>query len=125
MASSRPAALIVEDQPFVALVASDILEEAGFDPLHACDVPGALALLKAHPEIEVLVTDLGLGGAREGIELARSAAAERPSLQMVVTASSEHPAISDLPAGARLLHKPYASAELRTLVAAMTLLQHA
>lgn len=124
MAPSRPAALIVEDQPFVALVASDILEEAGFDSLHACDAPSALALLKAHPEIAVLVTDVSLGGARDGVDLARCAAAERPSLQMVVTSSTDHMP-GDLPAGARLLHKPYASAELRTLVSAMTLLQPA
>jgi CheY-like chemotaxis protein len=125
MASSRPAALIVEDQPFVALVASDILAEAGFDPLHACDAPTALALLKAHPEIEVLVTDASLGSGDDGVELAHSAAIERPSLNMVVTASNGDVAIRDLPPGARLLHKPYASAELRTLVAAMALLQHA
>jgi hypothetical protein len=82
-------------------------------------------MLKAHPEIQVLVTDVSLGGSGDGVELAHSAVAHRPSLQMVLTASSDRPAPSDLPMGARLLHKPYASAELRTLVAAMTLLQHA
>lgn len=125
MASDRPAALIVEDQPFVALVASDILDEAGFAPLHACDAPSALALLEAHPEIEVLVTDISLGGADDGLALARSAGLERPSLNLVVTSSSPPGAIGELPPGARLLHKPYASAELRTLVAGMALLQPA
>ncbi|HVM37974.1 MAG TPA: response regulator [Sphingomicrobium sp.] len=125
MASSRPAALIVEDQPFVALVASDILEEAGFEPLHACDATTALALLRAHPEIEVMVTDVSLGRADDGVELARSAALERPALKLVVTASSTLGLSSELPSGARLLHKPYASAELRALVAGMALLQPA
>lgn len=119
MASNRPAALIVEDQPFVALVASDILEEAGFVAMHAFDAASALAMLSAHPEIKLLVTDVSLGGAADGVELARRAALERPSLGMVVTVSGGDLAIADLPAGARLLHKPYASAELRTLVAAM------
>jgi CheY-like chemotaxis protein len=125
MASSRPAALIVEDQPFVALVASDILEEAGFEPIHAFDAPGALALLSTHPNIQVLVTDVSLGGSEEGVDLARSAALVRPELNVVVTAAGQFPSMAELPSGVRLLHKPYSSAELRTLVAAMTLLQPA
>jgi CheY-like chemotaxis protein len=125
MASSRPAALIVEDQPFVALVASDILEEAGFDPIHASDAPSALALLSTHANIQVLVTDVSLGGSEAGVDLARSAALERPDLNVVVTAAGQFSSLTELPPGARLLHKPYSSAELRTLVAAMTLLQPA
>jgi CheY-like chemotaxis protein len=40
MTPSRPAALIVEDQPFVGMVASDILRESGFDTFHAFDAEG-------------------------------------------------------------------------------------
>jgi len=57
MKPSRPAALIVEDQPFVGMVASDILRESGFDTFHAYDASDATAVLEAHPEIEVVVTD--------------------------------------------------------------------
>ena len=56
MASSRPAALIVEDQPFVGLVASDILMESGFQTFHAYDAAAATLLLEEHPEIELIVT---------------------------------------------------------------------
>ena len=43
MTPSRPAALIVEDQPFIGLVASDILRESGFDTFHAYDAVDAKA----------------------------------------------------------------------------------
>ena len=70
MTASRPAALIVEDQPFVGLVASDILKESGFETFHAYDASGAVELLAQHPEIEVVLTEAELPGPVDGLELA-------------------------------------------------------
>jgi CheY-like chemotaxis protein len=123
MHSSQPtAALIVEGQPFVGLVASDILRETGFETFHASDGADAIALLRSHPEIEVVITEADLGGSMNGLELSRRVSAERPDIQLVVTCSSAELPSSDLPPGTRLLRKPYASAELRQLVDRMTLL---
>jgi CheY-like chemotaxis protein len=121
MTSSRPAALIVEDQPFVGLVASDILRESGFQTFHAYDAAGAAAVLNEHPEIEVVVTDAQLTGEVTGVELCRRVSQERPEVQLVLTAAGSAP--TDVPKGARVLRKPYASGELKTLVASKSLLQ--
>ena len=121
--SGRPAAaLIVEGQPFVGMVASDILRETGFETFHASDASGAMALLRSHPEIEVLVTEADLAGPADGLELTRRVSAERPDIQLVVTSSGDDLSASDVPPGARLLRKPFTSAELRRLVARLTLL---
>lgn len=125
MGSSRPAALIVEDQPFVGLVASDILRESGFDTFHAYDANDAAALLDEHPEIELVVTEAALPGPVGGLELARNVSRSRPNVQLVVTSAGEDLQMADVPEGARLLRKPYASGELRTLVAAKQLLEDA
>ena len=125
MPASRPAALIVDDQPFVGLVASDILRESGFQTYHAYDATDATAVLAEHPEIEVVVADADLAGAVTGLELCRRVSRERPNVQLVVTASGENVLPTDIPHGARVLRKPYASGELRTLVAAKALLQEA
>jgi CheY-like chemotaxis protein len=122
MTSSRPAALIVEDQPFIGLVASDILRESGFHTFHAYDASDAAVVLAEHPEIEVVVTDAELPGEMTGLDLCRRVSAERPNVQLVVTAASSELRESDVPSGARVLRKPYASGELRTLVAAKALL---
>jgi CheY-like chemotaxis protein len=122
--TSRPAALIVEDQPFVGLVASDILQDSGFETFHAYDADGAVALLDQHPEIEVVVTEAILPGPVNGFELARRVSKERPEVQFVVTVGEEV-SPSDIPQGARTLRKPFASGELRTLVAAKSLLSEA
>jgi CheY-like chemotaxis protein len=123
MTPSRPAALIVEDQPFVGMVASDILRESGFDTFHAFDAEGAAQLLDEHPEIEVMLAEANLSGEVNGLELCRRVAVQRPDVQLVVTAAGAEP--TDVPAGARVLHKPYASGELRTVVAARSLLADA
>ncbi len=125
MPSSRPAALIVEEQPFVGMVASDILRESGFDTFHAYGADDAAEVLEQHPEIELVVTDAELQGAKGGLELAHRVARERPNVQLVVTTAGNEPSAADMPQGARSLRKPYASGELRTLVAAKSLLAEA
>lgn len=122
MSSSRPAALIVEDQPFVGMVASDILRESGFETFHAYDAEAATRLLDEHPEIEVVVTEALLPGAVTGLELCRRVQVERPDVQLVVTASNPDLPQSEVPNGARLLRKPYATGELKTLVATKSLM---
>lgn len=104
------------------MVASDILRESGFHTFHAYDAADAARLLDQHPEIEVVVTDARLPGDVSGLELCRRVKQQRPDVQLVVTAAGPEPSASELPAGARVLHKPYATGELRTLVAAKALL---
>ncbi len=125
MSTSRPAALIVEDQPFIGLVASDILRESGFETFHAYDASDAAAVLDKHPEIEVVVTDAQLPGEVTGLELCRRVSRERPHVQLVVTAAVPELHQAQVPSGARVLRKPYASGELRTLVATKALLAEA
>ena len=123
--SSRPAALIVEGQPFVGMIASDILRESGFATFHAFDAQEALQRLSEHPEIEVVLTEMDLPGQVDGIELAHRVARERPGTRLVVASDGSGRRLADLPAGARVIRKPFASAELSTLVCGLTLLQEA
>lgn len=122
MIPSRPAALIAEDQPFVGLVASDILRESGFETFHAYDAGDAAQLLEDHPEIEVVITDAQLHGTMDGLELCRRISRERPHVQLVLTSAGEELKGTEVPHGTRVLHKPYASGELRTLVASKLLM---
>jgi CheY-like chemotaxis protein len=119
----RPAALIVEDHPFMGMVASDILRESGFDTFHAHDAQSAASVLDEHPEIEVLITEASLPGEVDGIELCRRVARKRPEVQLVVTSAAQ--VAADVPGSAQVLRKPYASGELKNLVAAKSLLLEA
>lgn len=116
MTSSRPAALIVDGQPFTGMVASDILKESGFDIFHAFDADAASRALDEHPEIQVLVTEAQLPGTTDGLELARRVSAERPGIQLVVTSGGVELQQTQVPSGAHVLRKPYASGDLQMLI---------
>jgi CheY-like chemotaxis protein len=111
---SKRSALIVEDQPFFGMVASDILHESGFETFHAFGAADAVAVLQAHPEIDLLLAEAKLSGGVDGLELARMVSRERREIRIVLTAS-EHIATA-VPAGTQVLMKPYSSAELRAQV---------
>jgi CheY-like chemotaxis protein len=75
MAQRTPAhrrhALIVEDEPFIAMGLAADMEELGFD---SCDLAadGQSAFLKAmRHQPDVVLMDVNLEGAREGIEAAK------------------------------------------------------
>jgi len=125
MGASRPTALIVEDQPFVGMVASDILRESGFETFHAFDAEAATALLDEHPEIEVVVTEAQLPGEVNGVELCRRVSEQHPQVRLVVTAASPELHRDHVPNGAKVLRKHYASRELKTVVAETPLLADA
>ena len=71
------------------------------------------------------ITEAQLPGDVTGIELCRRVSEERPNVQLVVTSAGHDLKPNDVPQGARVLHKPYASGELKTLVAARGLLEEA
>ena len=125
MSSKRSAALVVENQPFVGLVASDILEEIGLDTFHAYAADEAISLLRLHPEIELVVTAADLSGSVDGVELMRRVSAERPDVRTIVTTADMEQRPSDSPHGTCFLQKPYASAELRALAAGIPFLLQA
>ena len=125
MKSIRPAALIVEDQPFVGMVASDILREFGFETFHAFDANDALEMLDEHPEIELVATELRLPGEVDGLELCRRIEMRSSKVQLIVTASSGEVAEREIPKNAKLLRKPYATSDLLTLIQEKVLLADA
>jgi len=121
MTERRPAALIVEDQPFIGMIASDILRESGFNTFHAFDASDAAAQLRDHPEIELMIVEAALPSGGNGIDFAARVAADHPGVQLVIAADRGREPVADLPAGARLLTKPFASGELKVLAAAREL----
>lgn len=116
MTRRRPTAMIVEDQPFIGMVMSDILEENGFETVFAYDSEAALELFERHPDIDALVTEVELQGRMDGIQLAKEVARRRPGIRVVLTTRGRESRLSNVPVGTRVLRKPFASDELSGLV---------
>jgi CheY-like chemotaxis protein len=102
-----PAVLVVEDEELVRLNSCERLEQAGLSVLEAADADEALALLEAHPEIRVLVTDVKMPGWMSGIDLARQAAKKWPEICIMVTSAYYTADDIDLPENMTLFPKPF------------------
>jgi signal transduction histidine kinase len=105
--------LYVEDDSLVSLATVDLLEGAGYAVHAAPDARRALDLLDQHPEIDIMVTDIGLPG-MDGRELAAEARRRRPDLKLLFLTGYDRSATIGEPADARTrqLGKPYLDSEL-------------
>jgi signal transduction histidine kinase/DNA-binding response OmpR family regulator len=111
----RGKVLVVEDVLLIRMATMDMIEQIGFSGLEAGDASEALALLQQDPEIEILLTDLGLPG-MNGRQLMEEARRLRPDLKVIVASGYS----TEVRAGGRpddkdVVHlvKPFDLAQLR------------
>ena len=102
--------LLVEDNPGVLEYGKGALEDLGYTVIACKSGVEALRVLKETPKIDLLFTDVVLGGEIGGKKLSEEAAKLRPSLPVLFTTGYTRNAIvhdGRLDAGVNLLNKPY------------------
>ena len=102
-----PAVLVVEDEELVRINSCERLEKAGLRVLEAADADEAIALLEAHPEIKVLVTDVRMPGWMSGIDLARQVEKRWPEISILVTSAYYTEEDGTLPENMTVYPKPF------------------
>ena len=115
---SQSTVLVVDDEPLLRMNATDLLEEAGFATVDACNAEEALAQIVCHPEIGILFTDINMPGDFDGLELARRVHERRPDIQIILTSGRHPPAKEDIPDAGRFIPKPYDGVALIGLLVA-------
>ena len=115
-----PVILIVEDDPFLRMLAVELVNEAGFATREACDADQAIAILESCSKIAVLFTDINMPGSMDGLRLARVVSNRWPVIEILIASGHVRLRQADLPPNGRFLGKPYLAAamivELRSLV---------
>jgi len=106
--------LIVEDSALIRMTIVDMVEEIGLRYAEAGAAQEALGILAADPDIDVLLTDLGLPG-MSGAELIHQAVKLRPGLKIVVASGYSEPVSSERGSlgEAVYLQKPFTLPQLR------------
>jgi len=102
----KPAILVVEDETILRMQLVDMLDEQGFEVREAADADEALRELEADCDIELLMTDIQMPGACDGLGLIRTVHERWPHLPIMVTSGRLHPSTDELPGGARFVAKP-------------------
>jgi PAS domain S-box-containing protein len=101
--------LVVEDEPVVRGVITEMLHDQGYRVLEATDGPSGLRMLRLNQRIDLLVTDVGLPG-MNGRQLADQARESRPALKILfITGYAENVAIAKgfLQPGMEMITKPF------------------
>ena len=105
--------LVVEDEALVRLSALDEIEAAGFKVYEAYNADEAIRLLEAHPDIELVFTDVDMPGSMDGVKLAHYVRTRWPPVKIIVTSGYQHVTPDQLPTGSVFLSKPYHPEQLR------------
>ncbi|KAB1073083.1 PAS domain S-box protein [Methylobacterium planeticum] len=103
--------LIVDDEPTVRMLVTDVLGDLGYSVIEAADSVAGLKLLRSDVRIDLLITDVGLPGGMNGRQMADAARALRPELKtLFITGYAENAAIGNghLEPGMQVLSKPFA-----------------
>ena len=107
---------MVDDEPLLRVFNVDMLSEAGFEVLEACDASEALSVLETTHGIQVVFTDVEMPGALDGFALADRIGARWPDIGVLVTSGRRYPERTvDAPAR-RFLPKPYAVSHVVELI---------
>lgn len=99
--------LVVDDEPLVRMLGTDVLEDAGFVVVEAGNAAEALQTLEAHPEVSVLFTDVNMPGEMNGIDLAQRVNERRPDVRLLIASGQASPRRDELPDGSVFLRKPW------------------
>ena len=116
--------LVVDDEEQLVEIAVLHLQQLGYRTLSAQNGVQALAILKEHPEIDLLFSDVIMPGGMDGYELAVEAINERPNFKVLLTSGftkkREKMATEDkeiyAEMAANLLSKPYTQEELAVII---------
>ncbi len=102
--------LVVDDEPTVRMLVTDVLGELGYTAIEAADSVAGLKILQSDVRIDLLVSDVGLPGGMNGRQMADAARAHRPDLKVLfITGYAENAAVGDgrLAPGMAVMTKPF------------------
>ncbi len=111
--------LVVDDEPTVRMLVTEVLEDLGYTAIEAADGPAGLKVLRSDARIDLLVTDVGLPGGMNGRQVADAGRAVRPGLKVLfITGYAENAVVGNghLDPGMHVLTKPFAMEALASRI---------
>jgi CheY-like chemotaxis protein len=118
VSSKQSLIMIVEDDVFERMGASDMFSHAGYDVLEASSAEEALAGFEENEAIELLFTDVSMPGLMSGSDLAHQVAQRWPRVGIIMTSGRPRP--EPIPLNAHFHAKPYIPAAVLARAKEMT-----
>ncbi len=111
--------LVVDDEPTVRMLVSEVLADLGYIAIEAEDGAAGLRVLNSGARVDLLVTDVGLPGGINGRQVADAARSLRPELKVLfITGYAENAVLSHghLDPGMHVMTKPFAMQALASRI---------
>ncbi|QEE40781.1 MULTISPECIES: PAS domain-containing sensor histidine kinase [unclassified Methylobacterium] len=102
--------LVVDDEPTVRMLVTEVLEDLGYTAIEAADSVAGLKVLQSDVRIDLLVSDVGLPGGLNGRQMAEAGRVTRPGLKVLfITGYAEHAVLGNGPLapGMQVITKPF------------------
>jgi CheY-like chemotaxis protein len=103
--------LLVEDEIWVRLDVASCLEDAGYLVVEAGTGEAAIALCNSRTAIDMVITDINLGGSANGWDVAEYFRTVRPDVPVVYTSEKSADAGRSV-AGSVFVSKPYRHSDI-------------
>src|SRR5471032_722762 len=106
--------LIVEDEALIRMDAVQIVVDAGFAVVEACNADEAIKILESRRDIRAVFTDINMPGSINGLQLSHAIRGRWPSIHLIVTSGLNVPNEKQLPVNSRFIGKPYTARHVAT-----------
>lgn len=93
MGSAAPTAVVVDDEPLICSIISEILESEGWRVEQTCDALSAITAVQS-TDATLIVADIDLGMGPTGIDVVQRARADKPDIGVVFITNLADPRIS-------------------------------
>lgn len=103
--------LVVEDEILVRFDVADCLEDAGYVVIQAANGEEAMALCHSDTSIDMVITDIDLGGTASGWDVAECCRTTRPEVLVVYTSGKSMDPRRQV-SGSVFVSKPYQSRDI-------------
>jgi CheY-like chemotaxis protein len=110
--------LVVENEALICVETADTFEQQGFEVHIALSGEEALRRIRGGLVVDVLFTDIDLGGAMDGTALARLAREIMPAVTVAYTSGSVE-AVAQRVAGSVFIPKPYSPDRVGRMLSGM------
>ena len=108
--------MVVEDEALIRMSTVASLEDAGLRVLEAGSSTEALGILAQHAEICVIVTDVRMPGALDGLALVSRVQRDHPVIRAVVVSGNTTATQAYKAGAAGFITKPYMTQQLVSMV---------
>ena len=103
----RPAILIVEDDPTLLVLTTDMVSILGYDTIQVPSADLALKVLEHGEQVCAIFTDVMMPGEMNGLDLAHAISERWPQIGVIIASGRRPEDCEKRPADSHFLRKPY------------------